>query len=614
MLVFIRSYYKTMITSTQNRSVAVLPFVNMSSDPENEYFSDGITEEIINALTRIDGLQVTARTSSFTFKGQNKDVREIGRLLGVSTVLEGSVRKAGNQVRITAQLIKVADGYHLWSETFDRQLEDIFAIQDEISLNIAEYIREHMGHFFIDAPRITIPTQNMEAYQLYLKGRFYNNQWTHEAFQRAIDIYEEAVGLDPHFALPYAGLSDLYSAMGALALMPMDEAAQKAQAYINIALDKNPNLPECFIARANYLFWYKWDFKGAHKWLQRALDISPGNSEARGFLGLYKAISGEIQVGSELIQIALKQDPYSLQLHYAMCAIYQIQNDLEGVLRETEEVLRLNPEFWQAKMLQGWVAYRRGDYEQSLQLFEILKANPTAKIGRIGWKALCYQKMGKRESAEQLITQNIAYFEEQPKIPCLAYTIVMYYMNANQLDLAMDYLEQAIENAASDFVFIHMDPSFLPLHGHPRFQKFTANLLKQFPNHRQDVSDKTRYANSNLSEADASTINDRLLQCMEAGKPYLENQLSLRQLAEELNVNANYLSQVINEKHGKNFFEFINCYRVNELKKMMNDPDNRQFTLLSMAFDCGFNSKTTFNTAFKRITGLTPSQYLKKVG
>ena len=399
-----------MITSTQNRSVAVLPFVNMSSDPENEYFSDGITEEIINALTRIDGLQVTARTSSFTFKGQNKDVREIGGLLGVQTVLEGSVRKAGNQVRITAQLINVTDGYHLWSETFDRQLEDIFAIQDEISLNIAEYMREHMGHFFIDAPQVAIPTQNMEAYQLYLKGRFYNNQWTNEAFQRAIGIYEEALGLDPHFALAYAGLADLYSAMGALALMPMDQAAQKAQAYINIALEKNANLPECIIARANYLFWYKWDFKGAHMWLQRALDISPGNSEARGFLGLYKAISGEVQEGAELIHIALKQDPYSLQLHYAMCAIHQIQNDLEGVLRETEEVLRLNPEFWQAKMLQGWVAYRQGEYEKALQGFEILKANPTANIGRVGWKALCYQKMGKTRKCRAINLSKYSLF------------------------------------------------------------------------------------------------------------------------------------------------------------------------------------------------------------
>lgn len=596
------------------RSVAVLPFVNMSSDPENEYFSDGITEEIINALTRIEGLQVTARTSSFAFKGQNKDVREIGRLLGVRTVLEGSVRKFGKRVRITAQLINVMDGYHLWSETFDRQLEDIFAIQDEISLNIAEYLREHMGHFCIDTPHMSIPTHNMEAYQLYLKARFYTNQWTIEAFQLAIDIYEEALELDPDFALPYAGLADLYGAMGALTMMPMDQASQKAQNYVSIALEKNPNLPECFVARANYLFWYKWEFKEAHFWLQKALEVSPGNAEARGFLGLYKAFAGEVSEGERLMKIALQQDPYSLQLHYGMCAIHQIQNDLEGVLREADEVLRLNPDFWQAKMMKGYVSYRRGQYDMALQYFEQLGEVPAVQVGRSGWKAVCYQRLGDLGKAEKYIAENLQHLVENPQIPCLAYTMVLYHMNAGDDNTAVKYLEDAIRKNASDFVFIHVDPTFKPLHNHPGFQKCVEIVYEKFPNHRPDEAQPARYAHSSLSEEDSLDINQRLLCFMEQEKPYLENNLNLRGLAQELDVNANYLSQVINEQHGKNFFEFINSYRVNELKEMMNDPDNRQFTLLSMAFDCGFNSKTTFNTAFKRITGLTPSQYLKKVG
>lgn len=603
-----------MNANLQNRSVAVLPFVNMSSDPENEYFSDGITEEIINALTRIDGLQVTARTSSFVFKGQNKDVREIGRLLGVRTVLEGSVRKFGKRVRITAQLINVLDGYHLWSETFDRQLEDIFVIQDEISLNIAEYLREHMGHFCIDTPHLAIPTHNMEAYQLYLKARFYTNQWTIEAFQLAIDIYEEAIELDPNFALPYAGLADLFSAMGALTMMPINEASQKAQNYVALALEKNPDLPECFVARANYLFWYKWEFKEAHTWLQKALEVSPGNAEARGFLGLYKAFAGEIEEGERLIRVALRQDPYSLQLHYGMCAIHQIQNDLDGVLREADEVLRLNADFWQAKMMKGYVAYRRGQYELALQYFDQLGDIPAVKVGKAGWQAVCYQQMGQLEKAEVSIQKNLQHLVENPQIPCLAYTMVLYHMNANQDDVAIQYLEHAIRKNASDFVFIHVDPTFKPLHKHPGFKKCVDIVHAKFPNHRPDEAQPTRYAHSSLSYDDAKLINDRLLCYMQEHKPYLENHLNLRSLAKELDVNANYLSQVINEKHGKNFFEFINSYRVNELKQMMNDPSNRQFTLLSMAFDCGFNSKTTFNTAFKRITGLTPSQYLKKVG
>ena len=163
--------------SSSNKSIAVLPFVNMSADPENEYFSDGITEEIINALTTVKGLKVIARTSSFAFKNKNIDVRTIGDQLGVGTILEGSVRKAKNRVRITAQLISTNDGTHFWSKNFDRDLEDIFALQDEISLHIADQIRENFGHLNIQEHLIEAPTQNMEAYDLYLKGRYQHLLW-----------------------------------------------------------------------------------------------------------------------------------------------------------------------------------------------------------------------------------------------------------------------------------------------------------------------------------------------------------------------------------------------------------------------------------------------------
>ena len=239
---------------SQDYSIAVLPFVNMSSDPENEYFSDGISEEIINALTKIQGLQVTARTSSFAFKGKCEDIREIGRQLDVSTILEGSVRKAGCQVRITAQLINVEDGYHYWSETFDRQLEDIFAIQDEISIKIAEKLREHLGHFNIQERLIDRPTQNLEAYQLYLKGKFYGHKWSPEHFCTAIDLYEQSIQLAPEFALAYAGLADAYTTMAALNIMPGEEGFNKARVYAQKAIKpQRPTrrMPHCTF---QYLF------------------------------------------------------------------------------------------------------------------------------------------------------------------------------------------------------------------------------------------------------------------------------------------------------------------------------------------------------------------------
>ena len=178
-------------------SIAVLPFVNMSADPENEYFCDGLAEELINALTKIDRLRVLARTSSFSFKGKQADVREIGQRLNVSTVLEGSVRKAGSRLRITAQLINVADGYHLWSERYDRQIEDLFEIQDEVTLAVVDALKLKLLSRE-KASLLKQPTENTEAYQLYLKGRYYWHQRTEEAVKKGIECFEQAIDIDPN--------------------------------------------------------------------------------------------------------------------------------------------------------------------------------------------------------------------------------------------------------------------------------------------------------------------------------------------------------------------------------------------------------------------------------
>ncbi|MCZ6775814.1 MAG: adenylate/guanylate cyclase domain-containing protein, partial [Ignavibacteria bacterium] len=208
-------------------SVAVLPFVNMSADPENEYFSDGMTEELINVLSKVEGLRVASRTSAFAFKGKQEDIREIGDKLNVTTILEGSVRKAGSKLRITAQLINIADGYHLWSQTYERDMEDVFAIQDEISRTIVGKLKVKLvgGR---DRPLVKRYTDNLEAYNLYLKGRFYWNKWTEEGGKKAIEFFQRAIEKDPEYASAYAGLADSYTVLGSYSFMPPKEAYPRA--------------------------------------------------------------------------------------------------------------------------------------------------------------------------------------------------------------------------------------------------------------------------------------------------------------------------------------------------------------------------------------------------
>ena len=196
--------------SPKQRSIAVLPFTNMSTDPENEYFSDGITEEILNALVKVEDLKVTARTSSFVFKGKEVDIREIGKILNVEYVLEGSVRKAGSKVRISAQLVSAVDGYHLWSETFDRDLEDIFTLQDEISKTITSHLRIELSLESHQKPLVKNPTDNIEVYNLFLKGKYYWNKWSPENARKAITYFEEAINLEPSFSSAYAALAGCY--------------------------------------------------------------------------------------------------------------------------------------------------------------------------------------------------------------------------------------------------------------------------------------------------------------------------------------------------------------------------------------------------------------------
>jgi TolB-like protein len=266
------------IKAGSDKSIAVLPFVNISADPENEYFSDGISEEILNALTHVEGIQVTARTSSFSFKGKNEDIREIGNKLNVANILEGTVRRAGKKIRINVQLINTADGYHVWSETYDSELEDIFDVQDEIARKIVIRLKENFAITEKKENVIKPPTENLDAYNLYLKGRYYWNKSNPEDTIRAIKTFEEAIQLDPNFALPYCSLSYCYSFMGSSGLMPPAEAYPKAKDYTLKAIELDPNHAESHLSLATIKFYHNWDFEGAEASLNKAQDLGLNSS------------------------------------------------------------------------------------------------------------------------------------------------------------------------------------------------------------------------------------------------------------------------------------------------------------------------------------------------
>lgn len=267
-------------------SIAVLPFVNMSPDPENEYFGDGLAEELINALTQLKGLHVAARTSAFAFRGRETDIREIGRTLGVSTVLEGSVRRAGNRLRVTAQLVSIADGYHLWSKRYDREMDDIFAIQDEITTAIVGQLRVEL--FGKQKERIVRRyTEDLEAYDLYLKGIYYWNKLTPDGFERSAECFGKAVEKDPHYALAYAGLAGSHCFSSFWGSLPPHEAYPKAREAANRAIEIDETIGEAHAILASIHTFYDWNWEAAEREFNRALELVPGSSYARLYYSLY---------------------------------------------------------------------------------------------------------------------------------------------------------------------------------------------------------------------------------------------------------------------------------------------------------------------------------------
>src|SRR5437667_168636 len=307
---FLRTARSTITSSAENKSIAVLPFVNMSADKNDEYLSDGVSEELITALSKITGLQVKARTSSFAFKGKNEDIQKIGELLHVSHLLEGSVARAGNKLRITAQLIQASDGNHLWSDTYDRDMQDIFAVRSEVAQKVAAILKARLlGE---DKKQLDKkPTENLAAYNLYRQGRYYGDQVSEEGIKKAIPFFEQAIQNDPRFALAYAGMADSYVAAADAFIAPR-EAFSKAKEAALKAIELDDTLAEAHASLGLLHYHYDWDWAAAEKEFRRALVLNPQSAWSYAVYSQFRGGVGRVEEANEQGRRALELDPLSV--------------------------------------------------------------------------------------------------------------------------------------------------------------------------------------------------------------------------------------------------------------------------------------------------------------
>lgn len=453
------------------KSIAVLPFVDMSPDGSQEYFGDGIAEEIINALTRIDDLKVLARTSSFAFKGGEENVQEIGARLGVASLLEGSVRTIGNQVRITAQLIDCEHGYHLWSERFDREMEDVFAIQDEVAHAIVDTLKARLGAH--DEAIVRPGTDDLEAYQLYLRGRYHWNRRTAPELEKGIELFRQAISIDRRYALAWAGLADSYSILGWYRHLSSIEAYTKTVSAASSAVAVDDTLAEPHTSLAYARFMYGWDWPGAEQGFRAALERNPGYAVARHWFGEFLMAMGRFDEARQQLDLAHTLDPLSPTIGFGVGWVHYFLGDYGAAIRRYEATLEQDPDF----VLTPWflcpALVQAGDAGRAIEVCEAWIPRVRRKNGLTALLAFAQARAGHPDTALSILER----LESLPIGKEVAPDhLALVHIGLGNSDRAFDYLDVALRQRSWYLVFLNVDPAFEPLRADPRFRRLLSEV------------------------------------------------------------------------------------------------------------------------------------------
>jgi TolB-like protein len=453
-------------------SIAVLPFEDLSPQKDQEHFSNGITEALITKLAGVGQLKVISRTSVMRYKGTDKDIREIGRELEVATILEGSIQKEKDNIRINAQLVNVADGAHLWAESFDRKLEGIFAVQDEISRAIVNALRIELvaGQEYMLVKRYT---QDPDAYNLYLEGRFNWNKRTESGLRRAIELYEGAIARDPDFALAYAGVADAYSFLGRLPFAPPHEVYPKAREAAEKALELDDALAEGYIALAFIKYNYDWDWMGAEIDFNWAIGLNPNYATAHQYYGSLLVSLGRFEEATAKFEKARELDPSSMPIQASIASLSHYARQYDEAIKKWREILKTDPGLGWAHFYLGLSYLGKESVKKALEEFEKAEKISDGSVFSSVGKACAYGSGGKRDEAlkslEGLIKQS-----ERTYVP--AYFLAIVELALGEKDSALDYLEKSFADKDTELIQVKVDPQLDPLRDDPRFEALLANM------------------------------------------------------------------------------------------------------------------------------------------
>jgi len=450
-------------STPQLASIAVLPFADLSPDQDQEYFCDGMTEEIIDALAKINGFRVVARTSSFAFKGKQQDIREIGKKLNVATVLEGSVRKDGNRLRVTAQLNSVTDGYHLWSETYERELKDVFAVQDEISRAIVNTLQLKLAS---QGKQPRPPSNNVEAYDLYLQGRYHWSRWRTEGAQRAIEFFQLAIGKDPKYAAAYAGLADSYVWLAFFGALPPNEAMPKAKQAALKALAIDDSLAAAHTSLGYVSALYDFNWPAAEREFKRGIQLNASDSDAHFGYGItYLAPLGRMDEALHEMQIARDLDPLSpITTTYLALAYFFNQQPAAG-MEQYNRALDLDPDFVEGRLDRATHFLDHSGFKEFYA--ELDRAQGLAPQSRIDHlRAFGLALQGKKAEALKLTRK---WEKPEGGVFVRPTSVSMVYAALGDKEQMYLWLERAYAQRDGMLAFINQQGCYRPYRAEPRF-------------------------------------------------------------------------------------------------------------------------------------------------
>src|SRR5947199_5414450 len=447
-----------------DKSIAVLPFADLSEAKDQEYFCDGISEEILDGLARVDGLRVVGRTSSFSFKGKNANVSEVGKKLNVASVLEGTLRREGNRVRITAELVNTRNGFHLWSETYERELQGVFALQDEITRSIVEALKVKLA--------VSLPVheqRNTEAYELYLQGLFFSNKSSEADLRRALGFFQGSLEKDPTFSRAWTGIAKVWYFLADVYAKPLEAyPASKEAALKAIALDEKDAEAHCYLSEAKRVL--DWDLAGENAELQHALQLDPNSASAHLFSGLHPLFHGELKDGFQLILEAEKLDPVSPITSYVATAAYLANDRIDDAVIEGQRTLQLDPNYLYLDSVLAAAYREKGNFPEAIALYTKAQEATHLPSSRL---AITYTRMGHHIYAQNILVQLIQAREKRYiSAPLIAAVAVALGVNEG----AFRELERAYVEHSGVLQWIAFLPEFRALRSDARFPQLLRRI------------------------------------------------------------------------------------------------------------------------------------------